>query len=108
MPSTTISRGNIIANFVFAPVLTPVSVGAATSAEQSFTLLGLQVGDIVQITANVAQTAGITIGNARVSAANTLTVSFGNATAGGVIPAAGAYLIEVNRPESLPLPTSAV
>lgn len=107
MPGTTVCRGNIIANFVISPTLTPVSVGAATSAEQSFTIPGLQVGDMVQVTAAVAQTAGIVIGNARVSAANILTVSFGNATAGGVIPAAGAYLVEVNRPESLPLPSNA-
>lgn len=109
MPGTTIGRGNILYQFACGPVLTPVSVGAATSAEQSFTVPGLAVGDIVEanLTSGV-QTAGVGITNARVSAVNTLTLLFTNATAGGVIPAAGTYTLRVSRPEFLPLPVNAV
>ena len=108
MPGTTIARGNILVDTLIGPTLTPVSVGGSTAAEQSFTVLGLQTGDMVSITANVAQTAGIGIGNARVSAANTLTVEFTNSTAGALTPVAGQYLITVMRPENTPLPTNAV
>ena len=107
MPSTTLSRGNIIASFVIAPALTPVSVAGAISAEQNFTIPGIQVGDFVDVYAQVAQTAGIGISNSRVSAANILTVSFSNTTAGALVPVAGSYAMIISRPESLPLPTTA-
>lgn len=107
MPQTTPSRGNILYDFIISPSLTPVSVAAATSAEQSFTIPGLQVGDMIAgIAPPSLMTAGIGISYGRVSAANTLIISFVNATAGGVIPVAGSYLINVCRPESLPLPVN--
>ncbi len=108
MPSTTIPRGNIILNLAIAPALTPVAVAANTTAEQNFTIQGLLVGDLVGVYASVAQTAGVGIVSARVSAANTLTIGFSNNTAGSLTPVAGSYAIELNRPEYLPLPTSAV
>lgn len=108
MPSTTIPRGNILLNLAIAPTLTPVSVLANTTAEQTFTIQGLMVGDLMNVYANVAQTAGIGIVSARVSAANTLSIGFSNSTAGALTPVAGAYNVEINRPEYLPLPTSAV
>lgn len=108
MPSTTICRGNILASFIIGPTLTPVAVAAAISAEQSFTIPGLLVGDFPDVSANVAQTAGIGIVSARVSALNTLTILFNNATAGSLTPVAGQYNIVVTRPENLPLPTNAV
>lgn len=107
MPSTTLGRGNILYDFIIGPTLTPVAVAGATSAEQSFTIQGLQVGDILDVNCNVAQTAGIGIVNVRVSAANTMTLMFANATAGSLTPAAGLYNINVGRPENLPLPTNA-
>lgn len=76
--------------------LTPVSVGAATCAEQNFTVPGLVVGDSVDITPP-SITAGVAPVCARVSAANTLTVTFCNATAGALVPAAGVYRIRVMR-----------
>lgn len=106
MPQTTISRGNILYDFLIGPSLTPVAVAQATSAEQSFTVPGLVVGDIVDVNLNGAQTAGLGIVNARVSAANTLTVMFSNATAGSLTPAAGTYVVNVTRPEAA-LPTNA-
>lgn len=108
MPSTTICRGNILYNILVGITITPVAVAQNTTAEQSFTVQGLQVNDYVQLSSQVAQTAGIGINNSRVSAANTLAVSFTNNTGGSLTPAAGAYNIEVNRPENLPLPSNAV
>jgi hypothetical protein len=107
MPATTIARGNILYDFMIGPSLTPVSVAGSTAAEQSFTVLGLQTGDFVEVNLNSAQTAGIGIGNCRAST-NTLTVEFSNSTAGALTPAAGIYLINVMRPENVVLPTNAV
>lgn len=108
MPSTTICRGNIATSFLIGPSLTPVAVAQATTAEQSFTIQGLQTNDMVDVYASSAQTAGIGIVNSRVSAANTLQIGFANTTAGSLTPVAGIYLICITRAESLPLPTSAV
>lgn len=108
MPSTTIPRGNILLNFAIGPTLTPASVAANTTAEQTFTIAGLQVGDFMNVYSASAQTAGIGIVSARVSAANTLAIGFSNNTAGSLTPVSGIYNVEVNRPEYYPLPVSAV
>lgn len=108
MPGSTVSRGNILNSFIAGPTLTPVSVAQNTSAEQSFTVPGLQVGDFIDVYLNIAQTAGIGIVNARVSAANTLQIGFMNNTGGSLTPAAGVYALIVSRPENFPIPTTAV
>lgn len=108
MASTTINRGNIATTIVMTIPLTPSAVGATTSAEQSFTIPGLQVGD--QVSAfqyQGAWTVLVDIVNLRVSAANTLGVSFQNSTGGSVTPPSGTYLLEVNRPELATLPSTA-
>ena len=76
--------------------LTPVSVAAATCAEQSFAVTGLQVGDFVDVSPP-GITAGVSPVLARVSARNTLTVTFINPTAGALVPLAGVYNIQINR-----------
>lgn len=108
MPGSTVGRGNILYDFIIGPSLTPVAVASATAVEQSFTVLGLQLMDACDVTFNGAQTAGIAIGNARVSAANTLSITFTNSTAGSLTPAAGQYVITICRPENIPLPTNAL
>ena len=108
MPSTTLGRGNLLYDFVIGPVLTPVAVAGSTAAEQSFTVPGILVGDILDINCAVAQTAGLGIVNVRVSAANTITIQFANSTAGSLTPTAGQYVINVGRPENQPLPANAV
>ena len=105
---TTICRGNVATSLLIGPILTPVAVLGAITAEQSFTVSGLALNDMVDAASNVAQTAGIGIANVRVSAINTLTIAFSNSTAGTLTPVAGQYLICIVRAESLPLPTAAV
>jgi hypothetical protein len=73
--------------------INPASIAAATSAEQTFTVTGLEVGDIVVAVNKPTATAGVGIVNMRVSAANTLALTFMNATAGAVDPAAENYEI---------------
>ena len=83
---------------VITAALTPVSVAATTTAEQSFTIAGLAIGDIV-VPQIPAVTANVGIVNARVSAANTLTLTYVNANASPTVPAAGTYRFLVFRPE---------
>lgn len=98
-------RGNISLAMIIGVALTPSAVGANTTAEQTFTVNGLLVGDQVAVTKPTTQ-AGLGIVNSRVSAANTLAITFSNNTGGGITPTAGeVYVIELNRPSNLPLPT---
>lgn len=102
----TICRGNLQSTILMSVSLTPVSVNATTSAEQTFTVNGLLVGD--QISGMILQAAWtvlVNIVNARVSANNTLAVSFQNGTGGALTPPAGTYLLEVNRPSQSTLPS---
>lgn len=77
---------------VYTPSLTPTSVAAATTAEQTFTVPGLTTADKI-IVNGPAPVAGTGIVNARVSAENTLAITFINTTAAAVTPAAGTYTI---------------
>lgn len=80
----------------YAPSLTPASVAADTSAEQTFTVTGLTTADKV-IVNGPAPVAGTGIVNARVSAADTLALTFMNATAAAVTPTAGTYTVVAIR-----------
>ena len=77
--------------------LSPASVGANTTAEQLFTVLGARPGDSVTVNKPTAQ-AGIGIVNARVSAADQVGITFSNNTGGGITPtAAEIYNIRLGR-----------
>jgi hypothetical protein len=82
--------------FVIRQTLTPASVGANTSAEQTFTVPGLQVGDSIDINKASHQT-GLSIGNVRVSAANTLAIQFVNTTGSPIVPTSEQYIIGGQR-----------
>lgn len=81
---------------VYTATIDPASVAAATSAEQTFTVTGLATTDKVIVSKPTA-TAGVGIVNARVSAANTLALTFMNATAGAIDPASESYTIMAFR-----------
>ena len=70
--------------------VTPVSVAANTVAEQDFTVTGATTKDAVVVSPS-GTTAGVGALPARVSAANTVTVPFVNATAGALVPPAGPW-----------------
>lgn len=81
---------------VYSQTITPASVAAATVAEQTFTVTGLTTADKVFV--NHAATGNATgIAGVRVSAANTLAVSFVNPTAGALVPGAGTWSIVAIR-----------
>jgi len=67
--------------------LSPTSVAANTTAEQTFTVAGVNVGDVVFVNKPTAQ-AGLGIVGARVSAANTIGITFANDTASPITPTA--------------------
>lgn len=89
--------GNLVKNAVISVALTPVAVAQATTAEQTFTVNGLLLGDHVSVSKITAQ-AGLGIVNARVSAANTLAITFCNIPSGGnITPTAETYHVLVSR-----------
>jgi hypothetical protein len=81
---------------VYAAALTPASVAANTTAEQTFTVTGLATSDKVFVNKPSAQ-AGLAIGNVRVSAANTLAITYVNDTAGAITPTAETYQVVAIR-----------
>lgn len=103
--STLIPRGNIRAMFAIQVTFNPASVATATTAEQSLTVQGLAVGDLVYWQ-KPTNTAGVGVVNMRVSAANTLQVIFVNPTAGGVDAGSETWTLLVMRPETVSLPSS--
>jgi hypothetical protein len=93
-----IPRGNIQLAMLLNLTISPAQVAINTTVEQTFTLQGLQLGDIVAVTKPTTQ-AGLGIVNSRVTAANTIGITFVNATAGTITPTASeTYIVELNRP----------
>lgn len=74
----------------FSQSIAPANVGANSTSEQTFTVAGLQIDDIVFLNKPSYQ-AGLFIGNARVSLINTLAITFVNNTGGGIVPTTETY-----------------
>lgn len=89
--------GNIWKAARLSVTLSPASVANATSAEQTFTMTGLLTTDFVSVNKPTAQ-AGLGIVGTRVSAADTLAITFGNFTAATITPTASeVYVVHVVR-----------
>jgi hypothetical protein len=105
MAVTTIA-GNTFGLMVSVATLNPASVAANTTAEQTFTVPGLRVGDLVWVNTPPVGTgagqlnAGLGVCGARVSASDTLALRFNNNTAGALDAGTSDYTILVVRPES--------
>lgn len=78
-------------------VIDPASVAAATTAQQTFTLAGLKTTDFVAV-AKPSLTAGLGVAGARVSAADTLAITFINATAAAIDAASETWRVLILRP----------
>jgi hypothetical protein len=76
----------------YSSALNVASVAANTTAEQTFTVTGLSTKDIIYVN-KPSNSTGLGIVNCRVSAANTLAITFMNATGSGIDPGAETYLI---------------
>ncbi len=98
--SEGITQGNVKGSFVVKATLTPVAVATITTAQQTFTLPGVKLGDAIFVTPPAHQ-AGVAAASARVTAADTVGIIFVNPTAGNVTPPAGEYIFTVLRPSGL-------
>jgi hypothetical protein len=108
MSGSTIGRGNILRSNIYSLSLSPASVAPNTTAEQTFTFAGLQLNDFVDVMSVGTQQAGLSLGNSRVTAANTLGIVFGNNTAATITPTSSAtYLLRHAVSEYQPLQTQA-
>lgn len=96
-----IYMGNVTGLGVASVTLSPASVAANTTAEQTFTVPGVNASDVcIDVTKPTAQ-AGLGIVGCRVSAANTVGVTFSNNTASPIVPTASqVYQFVIVRPES--------
>lgn len=96
-----IIAGNTWAAGLVTVTLSPSIVAANTSAEQTFTVPGVKVGDFVSVNKPTAQ-AGLGIVGVRVSAADTVGITFGNFTGSGITPTASqSYIFRVVRSDSV-------
>lgn len=77
---------------LYSQSLAPTSVAANTTAEQTFTVTGLISGTPVWVNKPTA-TGGLGIVGVRVSATNTLAITYANVTASAIVPPTEAYLI---------------
>jgi hypothetical protein len=77
---------------LYSVTLTPTSVAANTTAEQTFTVTGLLASTLVYVS-KPSFTNGIGIVGYRVSAANTLAITFANPTAAAITPPSEVYLV---------------
>ena len=83
---------------VLSLALSPSAVSANTTAEQTFTATGVAVGDVVIAVNKPTAQAGLGIVGFRVTAANTVGVTFSNNTAGSITPTASeTYLVALYR-----------
>lgn len=81
---------------IIETTLNPAAVAANTTAEEAFTVATLTTSDRVFVS-KPSLTAGVGIVNARVSAADTIAITFVNATGAPVNPASETYSILVVR-----------
>lgn len=108
MSKTTIVRGNVATREIIAPTFAPAQVLQATTSVQNFTVPGLLTTDVVRVHFSGVQTVGVFVASARVSAADTLALTFANVTGGALTPATGVYNVQIDSPEDNPLPVNAV
>lgn len=98
-----IPLGNIFKQVMVTMTLTPAQVAANTTAEQLFTLAGVQLANdaVVSVSKPTSQ-AGLGIVNYRVSANNQIGITFANNTAAPITPTAGEkYKVVICRTDSI-------
>lgn len=100
--SLGIILGNTQAVGVASVTISPAAVNANTTAEQTFTVPGLRTTDVILGVNKPTAQAGLGIVGWRVSAADTIGITFSNNTGAGITPTASqVYLVAWMRPESV-------
>lgn len=77
---------------LYSQSLAPVSVAALTTAEQTFTVTGLISGSVVHVNKPSATT-GLGIVGMRVSATDTLAITYSNTSGSAIVPPTETYVI---------------
>lgn len=97
--SLVVGSGTTITQIsTYSPSLTPAAAAASIGySEQTFTVTGLATNDKVFVNPPNAPTTNIDMTRARVSATNTLALTFFNATAAANTPIAGTYTVVAIR-----------
>lgn len=101
---STVQRGNAIFEQQIAITITPpATITTAVITQQTYTVPGLNVGDLISFNQTTFASTLVSIPNMYVSAANTLTISF--STEGATVSGAAAisFLLGVLRPENYSL-----
>lgn len=99
--TTGIKDGNVQGIYITRITINPASVATITTAEQTFTVPGVKVGDFIFVS-KPSLTAGLGVSTARASAADTIAITFVNPTAGAIDAASEVWLVMVARPEVTP------
>lgn len=102
--AVNIVRGNLTTLWGAKVALTPAAVSANTAAEQTFTVTGVLSTDVILANKPTAQT-GLGVVNVRASAANTVAITFMNATGSTITPTSETWTFTILRPEDVPLPS---
>ncbi len=92
---------------VYQQALTPASVAANTTAEQTFTVTGVPALSVVVVNKPSAQ-AGLGIAGSRASAANTIGITFANYTATPITPTAGETWVIANFQVAIDAPGNSI
>lgn len=93
--------GNVQSLSVVSVALTPAQTAANTTEEQTFTVHGVLASDVVVAVSKPTAQAGLGIVGWRVSAANTVGITFSNNTGAGITATAGeTYKFVLARPDS--------
>jgi hypothetical protein len=96
---SNILTGNIAEMGIVTFTYDPASQATIDTDEDTVTVTGLRVGDFV-IVNKPTHTDGVGLTDARVTAADTLSVTWVNPTAGAVDPASETYTLLWFRPDS--------
>lgn len=105
----TMCYGNTQQLYIMTATLSPALVAANTTAEQTFSVPGLRLtSDMIAGVNKPTAQAGLGIVGWRVTANDTLGITFSNNTGAGITPTASqAYLIQVARADGTPKTTIA-
>lgn len=99
--STLVPLGNIVKLYAVSLAVDVTSKSANTTAEQDITVTGVKSGDIVVAVNKPSHNTGLGIVNVRVKSDNTVSITYGNFTAGAIDPASETYTLIIARPEPL-------
>lgn len=87
----------LMPRFIKVNIGTPAAVPTISTLAHSVTVNGVAVGDFVAAVKPTEQT-GIVVASCRVSAANTVIVTFANPTAGNITPTASEIYLILHAP----------